>query len=156
MRTTTTAALAAGLLLTLTACSSDKDDKPTGEPTATVSAHTPATEEKPADDGKADDGKADLEKAVHAYSDAYFTTDTATAYAMLSKRCQAGVTADEYGQSIKATTQKFGTKHKVKTVTVDQMSGDMARVSYTYDVPLLSQKAQSWTREDAAWRWDAC
>jgi hypothetical protein len=148
MRHTTAAAIAAGLLLALTACSSSDTDKPKIE---TTTAPTKAADPKPADDPK-----ADLEKAVRAYSDAYFATDTATAYGMLSTRCRGEVTQAAYGQSIAAATKAYGKTHTIKSLTVDQMSGDMARVTYTYDATVLDQKQQPWTREGGAWRWDAC
>lgn len=74
--------LAAAGLLALTGCSTDpapaKTDDPAPAPVG--SSATPAPKLLPA--------RPDLEKAVRAYSDAYFKPDGATAYAALSKRCQ--------------------------------------------------------------------
>ena len=37
-----------------------------------------------------------------------------------------------------------------------QISGDLARVTYTYAVPALDQSAEPWTSEDGAWKQDDC
>lgn len=37
-----------------------------------------------------------------------------------------------------------------------QVSGDLARVTYTYSVAGINQAGQSWVREDGSWRYDDC
>lgn len=139
---TRTAIAAALLLATLTACSSDP---------ATPAADKPnAPAEQPADNSK-----AQLEATVRAYSAAYFKPDTAAAYGMLSKRCAAKIPQPMYDATVKATVASLG-KHEIKTLTVDQLSGDLARVTYTYDVPKLSQTGQPWAREGGVWKYDGC
>lgn len=137
-----TTALIAVLLLGLTACA--KTTPEADEPKAGAEAEKPA-----------DDGKAALEAAVRAYSDAYFKPDAKTAHGMMSARCAAKVDPVIYKSVVEQTVKDLG-HHKIKTLTVDQMSGDLARVTYTYDVPKLDQKFQPWVREDGTWKYDGC
>jgi hypothetical protein len=158
MRTRTVTA-AAVLLLALTGCSSNSstDDKP---PTATASPSadptTPPTKSPTASSNPTGDPEeAALEKAVRAYSDAYFATDSKKAYGMLSARCAEKIPADMYGPVIESTVKQYGV-HPIKTLTVDQLADNLARVTYTYAVPALDQKSQPWAREGGQWRYDGC
>jgi hypothetical protein len=151
MRHTTTVA-AAVLLLTLTACSTEADAPPAS---SSPKASAPAATEKPADKPAADDEEAALEKAVRAYSAAYFATDAAKAHSLMSKRCRDEAPIELYRPMVEATVATYG-KHEIKTVAVDQLSGDMARVTYTYPVPTLTMKQQPWVREGGQWRNDHC
>lgn len=147
MRTRSTTAVLLLASLTLAGCSATADNPPaSANPKPGASAAT----EKPADTGK-----AELEAAVRAYSKAYFGQDVDAAYGALSKRCAAKVSRPMYEGAIKATVTTLGS-HDIKTLTVDQISGDLARVTYTYDVPKLSQSGQPWAREGGAWKYDAC
>jgi hypothetical protein len=151
MRHTTTAALAGALLLGLTACSSETDTPP---PSTLPTPNQSATTEQPGEP-PADASKEELAQAVRAYSAAYFATDATKAHGLMSKRCQDEAPIELYGPMVKATVETYG-KHEIKTVAVDQLSGDMARVTYTYPVPTLTQKQQPWVREGGKWRYDDC
>ncbi|MEU6756961.1 hypothetical protein [Streptomyces sp. NPDC046685] len=148
MRTHHTAALlAAATALALTGCSNDP--APADKPTSPAPASTPAAP-------TADPARADLEKAVRAYSNAYFKPDGAAAYATLSKRCAAKAgDADIFTAIIDTAAKAYG-KQEIQTLTIDQLAGDMARVSYTYSVPKLNQTSQPWAREAGAWKYDGC
>jgi len=37
-----------------------------------------------------------------------------------------------------------------------RITGDLAQVTYAYDVPALDQTSEPWTREDGAWKQDDC
>jgi hypothetical protein len=155
MRHTTTATAAAVLLLALTACSTTADNPPAS---ASPKPGQNASTEQPSDEPSAppaDDSKAKLEQAVRAYSDAYFATDATKAHSLMSKRCREEAPIELYRPMVEATVEDFG-KHEIETVTVDQLSGDMARVTYTYPVPTLTQKQQPWVRESGEWRYDDC
>lgn len=146
---TTAAALAAVAAITLSGCSSSGSDSATpGSPAAATSDHPAATQ-------AADDGHAALTAAVKAYSTAYFKPDTDAAYALLSARCRAASPQAVYASVVTATAKAYG-HQAIKTLTVDQISGDLARVTYTYAVPKLNQTGQPWTREGGTWRYDAC
>lgn len=140
-----TAALAAiAAALSLTACSSSSDKPDAAPPTATTAA-APA----------ADNGTNALTAAVHAYSAAYFKPDTDAAYALLSARCQTTSPQAIYAPIVTAAAKAYG-HQTIQTLHVDQLSGNLARVTYTYAVPALDQHAQPWTREHGAWHYDAC
>ncbi|MFD6968367.1 hypothetical protein [Streptomyces sp. NPDC059949] len=140
--------LAAAALIALTACSTPAD-KPTPADPAPAASPTAAAP-------TADPARADLEKAVRAYSAAYFKPDGATAYATLSKRCQGKAGDAELFAGIVDTAAKAYGKQEIQTLTIDQLAGDMARVSYTYSVPKLNQTSQPWAREGGAWKYDGC
>ncbi|MFI2209182.1 hypothetical protein [Streptomyces sp. NPDC020141] len=150
--TTTGAAVAAVLLLTLTACSgSGSGADPKTGPSAEA-ASTPAAD--PAEKAAAD-GTKELEAAVRAYSDAYFAPDAKAAYSMLSQRCQDAYVLEIFEPAVKAAASDYG-KQEIESLTVDRAADGMARVSYTYAVPTLSQKQQPWTLEGKTWKYDAC
>lgn len=143
----TTAALAAAI--TLAGCSSGSSNSKT--PDTSISGSTSQTAAAAA----VDDGKDALTAAVRAYSAAYFKPAPGAAYALLSARCQRQVTAAVYGAEVTQAVTTYG-HQDVQAVTVDQISGDMARVTYTYTVPALTQTGQPWVREGGAWHYDAC
>lgn len=138
----------AAALLALTACTSNSSDPKPAEPAPSSSTSSAAP--------KADPARADLEKAVRAYSAAYFTPDGAAAYAALSKRCAAKAgDADIFAGIIDTAAKAYG-KQEIQTLTIDQLAGDMARVTYTYSVPKLNQTSQPWAREGGVWKYDGC
>lgn len=147
MRTTIT--LTAVLLLALTACSS-ADDKPTTTASTTSSAavEEPTTTPTPAE-------SAELQLAVRRYTAAYFQGATDVAYGMLSAHCQGQITEDAYSAVVEQAKADYG-QQTVKTVTVDKLSGDLARVSYTVSLPKFDQQGQAWVREGGSWKYDAC
>jgi hypothetical protein len=140
--------LAAAGLIVLTGCSnttSTTDPKPASD--APTAAPSP----------KVDPERANLDKAVRAYSAAYFKPDGKAAYAALSKRCQtkAGGDPEMFSIIVDNAAKAYG-KQEIQSLTIDQLAGDMARVSYTYSVPKLNQASQPWAREGGAWRYDGC
>ncbi|MEU3962908.1 hypothetical protein AB0F42_24400 [Streptomyces buecherae] len=146
MRRTTLAAVTAAALLALTACSSDDggdDDKA-----------TPATAGKHMSAPAADD-RAGLEAAVRDYTTAFFKPDATAGYNALSKRCAAEIDKAAYTTQVETASKQYGAQ-AVKSFKVDQLSGDMARVSYGVGLPLFDQKQQPWVREGGEWRYDAC
>lgn len=134
MRTRTAAITAAVLLATLAACSSSDDST--------------NTEQKPTD-------TAPLEQAVEDYTAALFSGD-ANGYSLVSARCKKQMPETEWVEMAETAHQQYGAQ-KATNVKVDQMSGDLARVSYgAGNIPQFNRESQSWTREDGTWRWDAC
>lgn len=147
MRIRAITTLTAAVLLTLTACSSGDDDKADAAP-STTPTNTPAAEAK-------DDGSADLEASVRAYTKALFSGDGKTGYKILSERCKKETTPAEFQSLSEQGHNDYGSL-EIKNISVDQISGDLARVSYGVGVPQFERKAQPWAREDGTWRWDAC
>lgn len=146
IRTTAIVLLAAAALA---GCSSSSIHKAT-PPVATTTATAPTTTSSPTTDDR-----AALLAAVMAYSTAYFKPDPAAGYALLSARCKASISRSEYAGLLSAAVAQYG-HQEVAGVTVDQLSGGLARVSYTYSVPGLDQHRQPWAREGGAWKYDGC
>ncbi|WP_216588580.1 hypothetical protein [Streptomyces brasiliscabiei] len=145
MHTRATVTVAAALLAALTACTSDADSNK-------AKATTPVGEQKSA---AKDDDRAALESSVRSYTKALFSGDGATGYKLLSARCKQEMTADQFQAMADQGHNDYGSL-EIKTISVDQISGDLARVSYGVGVPQFERKAQPWAREDDVWRWDAC
>lgn len=143
--------------LALTGCSSEsksttaKADSPSP---AAASSSSPTPEAAAAGKAAPDSGKAALEKAVRAYTVGLFE-GAGEGYELVSKRCQAEMTGLQFASLSKQAHHEYGAL-KVKTLNVDQLSGDLARVSYGVGVPQFERKAQPWTREGGTWKWDAC
>lgn len=150
MNTHTTAAITASLLaVTLTACGSS-DDKPAAPTSATTAAQSPTTPAAPADDTSA------LEKAVTAYTAAYFAPDPDTAHGLLSARCKTKMPKATLSGVLAQAATDYGPDHPATNVQA-QVSGDLARVTYKVKgLPKFDQQAQPWALENGQWRYDAC
>lgn len=96
-----------------------------------------------------------LRSAVKAYSDAYLTGDAKGAYALLSARCQKRMSAPEFRAIVAQARDLYGSALPIKTYHAD-VQGDLARVSYTYDVSAINQDSEPWVLEDGAWHEDDC
>lgn len=144
----TTAALTAALLLALTACSTSSDEPKPEKPAASKPGN-------PAPKQPADDGSAELEKAVRAYSAAYFKPDATAAYGMLSARCKGKIAPEVFKPVVEGNAKDYG-HQQLRSVKVDLISGDTGLVSYSYDVPKLDQPKQKWAREGGQWHYDGC
>jgi hypothetical protein len=156
MRTRATTMLAAVLLLAVTACSSSDDDGTDAAPASTPSA--PAAGSEPTTSGTPAETSADaaeLERAVRAYTAAYFADKPDTTYGMLSARCKERITPAAMAALTERAVGDYG-QQDVKRFEVDQLSGDMARVSYGVGLPKFDQKQQPWVRESGVWKYDAC
>ncbi|NYV75477.1 hypothetical protein [Streptomyces sp. UH6] len=162
MRIRSLPALTVVALSLLAGCSQDDEAADRGSGAAsTGSAAESAAENKPS----AGEARA-LERAVEAYVTAYFGNDAPTALGMMSQRCRSVLVheaehADKRGEeAYAAAVEQVAEEHgprEAADVTVDEVSGDRARVSYRVDgLPEFDQKGQPWAREDGAWRYDAC
>ena len=139
-------------LLALTACGGGDDSDKTNE--ADKATATPTIASTPA---KADDAAPtpELRDAVQAYSDAFLTGDSDTAYALLSARCQERIAADEFSSAVTMAGAQYGDPLAFDTYSEDQQ-GTMARVTYTYsDAPEINQDSEPWVNEDG-WKQDDC
>ncbi|MFJ2954738.1 hypothetical protein [Streptomyces sp. NPDC087270] len=153
------AVVSVAALVALAGCSSSHhhDDAGTATPATAVSSSgsTPTAISRATPSGAAGAGKDELVAAVRTYSTAYFAPDADKGYAMLSERCQAKTDKHTYGQELQQSVTAYG-HQKLKTVTVDRLSGTLGTVTYTYDNSLLDQDGQAWALENGAWRYDAC
>lgn len=144
---TTTATLLAAAALALAGCSSSNGGDDAAPAAATASGKPAAAAQ--------DDGTAALTAAVRAYTADLFDGDPA-GYNYLSARCKEQMTHDAWNQLAEQGHQQYGSQ-KATGIHVDQLSGDLARVSYgAGKIPQFDRTAQPWTREGGEWRWDAC
>lgn len=136
----------------LAGCSSSGDSSDDAAP-ATTSASSPTAGQTPApEEGTA---KADLEESVRNYTRALFSGD-ASGYDTLSARCKTTMPKESWVGMARAAHQQYGAQ-TATDVHVDQLSGDLARVSYgAGNIPQFEREGQPWVREGSAWRWDAC
>lgn len=100
-------------------------------------------------------GEDQLVDAVEQYSVAYTGGDAEVAYGMLSSRCRERVGEDEFAGMVSAAGEMYG-EMEPESVGVEQLEGEMARVSYRFGVPALDQQSEPWTVEDGQWRVDDC
>lgn len=157
MRTRATITLAAALLLTATACSSD-DDPSSSAPSTPAPATTsaPASSAPAEPSGGTGDGANAVESAVQDYTRAYFAGEASTAHGMLSERCRKEINPLLFGETVRQASKEHGPDHPATDVQAE-VSGDMARVSYRVEgLPKFDQDGQPWAREGGAWKYDAC
>lgn len=143
-------------LLLASACSggSDGDDRGDDSPPATAEATTP---EPQADEPESEEPGAEsaIREAARAYSDAFLTGDADAAYELFSERCKARTDETEFASSVSVASGMYGDPLPFATFEAD-VSGDMARVTYTYaDAPEINQDSEPWVNENG-WRQDDC
>jgi hypothetical protein len=138
----------------LSSCSSSH-----GSPAAAASPAIPSTGSptpvQPTAVQPTPDESAALKKAVNAYSVAYLSGDGNGAFALLSSRCKARLSETQMGALTAAAKATYG-QLPIETYTVDDLSGDLARVTYTYSAPDINQTKEPWVRESGKWLEDDC
>ncbi|RAO46713.1 hypothetical protein ONO86_03249 [Micromonospora noduli] len=90
-----------------------------------------------------------------AYSDAFLDAKPTVAYDLFSARCKDRLALSEFTGMLTAAKQVYGKALPLKSFD-SQISGDLARVTYTYDVPALNQIKEPWVREGGKWKQDDC
>lgn len=143
---------------TLAACSSDNDstENSATDPTAPASSASTATVSAPASTASTPDEAGNLEAAVRAYSSAFLTGKADNAYTLLSERCRDRTAKSEFAVVVQTAGKRYGEK-PIQTLS-PQISGDMARVTYTYGPAAaeLNQDREPWVREGGKWHNDDC
>jgi hypothetical protein len=82
-------------------------------------------------------------------------TKVAESRALLSRRCKDRVASAEWQGIVTGAGQQYGTALPIKTYRA-QISGDLARVTYAYDVAEINQDSEPWVREGRRWHEDDC
>jgi len=121
---------------------------------ATASPAISVASSSPASASPTSGPNAELKNAVQAYSDAFLTGDIA-AYDMLTERCRQRHSRSEFASILALAKARYGSKLPIRTYDA-QISGDLARVTYTYDVAEINQTAEPWAREAGQWKEDDC
>jgi hypothetical protein len=99
--------------------------------------------------------KAAVAKAVKAYSAALVAGQGKKAYPMLSAHCRTVITAPAFN-ALAAQAHATYPKAKITKLTVNDVTGTHAHVTYRYADAVLDQTRQSWVKEHGSWRWNAC
>lgn len=140
-------------------CSGDDPSEPTGTGTVGAAQGSPSPasphEEPTVSAGGASDRQDELQTAVTAYSDAFLTGDGATAYALLSERCKDRLPEPRFTAEVQQAGQLYGSALPLESYHAE-VSGDLARVTYTYSVSAINQDREPWVRESGQWREDDC
>ena len=97
----------------------------------------------------------ELRAAVQAYSNAYLTGDVVGSRALLSERCKLRIGPGEWAAAVKAAGQRYGNAVPIESYDA-QVSGDLARVTYSFSIAELDKSRESWVHEGGAWRDDDC
>ena len=97
----------------------------------------------------------ELQQAVQGYSDAFLDAQPVEAYEYFSARCADRVSLSYFTGIVIAAKDIYGAPLAIKTYDAE-VAGDLARVTYTYDVPALSQMREPWSRENGVWKLDDC
>jgi hypothetical protein len=145
----------AALILALSACSGDGGgEESAAPPPASRTPEASATKEVPA----ASEDVGELEKAVRAYTTAYFKPDVDAGYAMLSARCKEAETKDGFAVTLERA--RAGNvnheRYALKRFSVTGISGDSAVVTYGVSDDPMFDMTEQWVRESDGWRYDNC
>ncbi|SDH14690.1 hypothetical protein [Klenkia brasiliensis] len=147
--------VAAGLL-GLAGCGSTPEESaaatssiPAGTSTSSESTSTSsaATSSEPAQDG--------LRDAVQSYSNAFLTGDAVAAYDLFTVRCKDRTSLAQFTGIVAAASQLYGSALPITSYSAE-VSGNLARVTYTYDVSAINQTSEPWAREEGQWKQDDC
>jgi hypothetical protein len=139
-------------LLLLAACAGGETAATEAAP-ASGSSSAPATS---ASTGSSEPVKADeLRGAVQGYSDGFLGSEPVEAYDYFSARCKEKVSLSYFTGIVIAAKSTYGSALPITSYDA-QVDGDLARVTYTYEVPALNQEAEPWVREGGQWKTDDC
>lgn len=120
-------------------------------PSASESAASASAEPSP----PADSEQEALRSAAQRYSDAYLTGDAKTAYSILSERCRDRLSRSEFAAMVDVAESMYGSALPFESFSA-KISGDMARVTYTFSVKAINQTAEPWVKEGSDWHEDDC
>ncbi len=140
----TYAAIAAVVLLT--GCGGPADDQPDDAPIS-LPAGVPTKQLSRAE--------RELAAAYRTFVDAFLSGDGATAYGLLSERCQDVYSAEEYADGSADAAEDIGlVDYVIVSVTVD---GDRGEVDGEFPVAELNHEGgTAFVLEDGKWRADRC
>lgn len=142
------------LLLAAAGCSSDEEPDAAASSDAAPSTGTTSTASASTGPVEPTTGPV-LRDAVVAYSDAFLTGDAPAAFDLLSARCQGVIGEAAFTAVVEQAGDLYGAP--LELVSYDeQVSGDTALVSYTYDATALDQSDEPWLVERGEWRNDDC
>ena len=132
----------------LAGCGGSAKEKGPDAPATTAASPTPSAT-------PTEDSTAALKQAVTKYSDTFLTGNSDEAFALLSERCQKRMGKVEFAGIVAQAKQQYGSVLPLRTFDAE-ISGNLARVTYTYDVAEINQDSEPWVREGGDWHEDDC
>ena len=148
-----TLALGAAALGLLVGCGAQADAETRTDLGATSYAAGPTTTAPTQSSAPAPEDE--LRVAVQGYSDGFLGGDPTVAYQYFSARCKEKVSLSYFTGIVTAAKMTYGNVLPIVSYGA-QISGDLARVTYAYDVVALNQDAEPWVREEGLWKTDDC
>ncbi|GAA2178852.1 hypothetical protein GCM10009785_03170 [Brooklawnia cerclae] len=145
----------------LAACGAAPAATPSSDPSATATVLSQSAESSPVAPSPTEPANAAesdqeaLRTAAQTYSDAYLTGDGDSAYSLLSARCQARIEISEFASMVDMAKSMYGSALPFTSFSAD-ISGDMARVTYTFSVQAINQTDEPWVKEEGTWHEDDC
>lgn len=130
-----------------TACSGSSSTPSAAPPASSPSAAASSTSTAP--------DAAPLKAAVRAYSSAFLSGNGAAAWALLSDRCKARGDRAQFEAGADQAADLYGDQ-PIRSLTIVDLEGDLARVTYTFDDASLTQTREPWVRERGEWHEDDC
>ncbi|MDT0342928.1 hypothetical protein [Streptomyces litchfieldiae] len=150
-------ALTAAALLALMAAGCSDDSGDDGEESEESAPPEQSTRDQPPAADIDPEAAAALEESVRAYTEAFFAPDAETAYGLISERCQGAIELEAYAEQLDQAAADHGGL-AVESFVVEQMEGELARVTYTVGVPEFDERlaGQPWRLQGDTWVFDAC
>ncbi|CAB4721432.1 MAG: hypothetical protein F2667_10480 [Actinobacteria bacterium] len=140
----TAAALAVLVAGLASGCAKENDEPSEPSPAPAPAVSSPAATSDPA-----------LRLAAQGYLDALLGGDAATAYAMLTRRCQDHYPEESFATIVAGAAQVYGTPLPFLTYA-DEVTGRTALITYTVEESVLDQVDQPWAYEQGSWHSDDC
>jgi hypothetical protein len=134
--------------LLLAACGGESPEDPAEAPAAEDPAEAPAANDPDSDE-------AELEAAVRGYSRAFLGGEANVAWDLLSARCRDRLSKHEFAGAVTMAPDLYGGA-VLEELVIEELSGNLARVTYQYDIAEISQDREPWAFEDARWKNDDC
>ena len=93
--------------------------------------------------------------AVQAFSDALLGRQPVRAYALLSERCRARLSLDDFTNTEANANPTNGKARQIRYADIAQ-DGATATVTFDYTARATNPKHQTWVSEHGHWRNDDC
>jgi hypothetical protein len=92
---------------------------------------------------------------VQAYSDGYLADEPVEAHNLLSNRCKQRISWSSFTRLSVAADQLHCGPRPIQTFTAN-IQDNLARATYTYNVPAINQTQEPCVREHGQWHEDDC
>ena len=101
------------------------------------------------------DDDAALINSVRAYNESFLAGRSTEAWNLLSDRCHDRIGEGPFGEIVDAIVMLYPGVETLE-VSIDDLSGDLARVTSRFTDELLDQDREPWVQENGQWHNDDC